>query len=99
MALRFLGKNPNRKYVKQAPKSHVTHTIKLVEDNVAVKENKTKTKEDIMADERLTKIENLMGTKAPKRKVRVEKKEKGLIERTSNSDILLTEDNKMVLND
>ena len=45
------------------------------------------------------KIENIIGSKAPKRKVKVEKKDKGLIERTENSTILLTEDNKMVLND
>ena len=52
-----------------------------------------------MADERIEKIEAIMGVKAPKRKVKVEKKDKGLIERTENSTILLTEDNKMVLND
>ena len=52
-----------------------------------------------MADERIEKIESIMGTKAPKRKVKVEKKDKGLLERTDDSTILLTEDNKMVLND
>ena len=45
------------------------------------------------------KIESIIGTKAPKRRVKVEKKDKGLIERTENSTILLTEDNKMVLTD
>lgn len=38
-------------------------------------------------------------TKLPKRKVKVEKKEKGLFERTENSRVILTEDNKMLLND
>ena len=52
-----------------------------------------------MADERLEKIEQIMGSKAPKRTVKREKKDKGLIERTENSTILLTEDNKMLLND
>ena len=50
-------------------------------------------------DDRLEKIEGIVNAKAPKRKVKVEKKEKGLIERTQNSTILLTEDNKMLLND
>ena len=52
-----------------------------------------------MDDERIEKIESIIGTKAPKRRVKVEKKDKGLIERTDNSTILLTEDNKMVLTD
>lgn len=52
-----------------------------------------------MKDERLTKVEALVNAQAPKRKVKVEKKDKGLIERTENSTILLTEDNKMMLND
>ena len=64
-----------------------------------VTENKGHKTEKEMADERIEKIESIMGTKAPKRKVKVEKKDKGLIERTENSTILLTEDNKMVLND
>lgn len=37
--------------------------------------------------------------KLPKRKVKVEKKDKGLFERTENSRVILTEDNKMLLND
>ena len=52
-----------------------------------------------MSDERLARVEKLVNAKAPKRKVKVEKKDKGLIERTENSTILLTEDNKMMLND
>ena len=52
-----------------------------------------------MADERLKKIEAIVGEKAPKRKVKVEKKDKGLFERTENSVTVLTEDNKMLLND
>ena len=37
--------------------------------------------------------------KYPKRKVKIEKKDKGLFERTENSTILITEDNKMMLTD
>lgn len=35
----------------------------------------------------------------PDRKVKVIKRDNGLFERTDNSTILITEDNKMVLND
>lgn len=35
----------------------------------------------------------------PDNRTKIEKKEKGLYEKTSNSTILLTEDNKMMLND
>lgn len=63
----------------------------------AKKENKELNESKM--DDRLEKIEGIVNAKAPKRKVKVEKKERGLIERTQNSTILLTEDNKMLLND
>lgn len=108
---KFFGKNPHKKYVRQFPNSIVKHIIQpkvdkkeTIEENKEVKketveENKEVKKDKKMADERLEKIEKIIGRKAPKRKVKVEKKDKGLIERTENSTILLTEDNKMVLND
>ena len=109
---KFFGKNPHKKYVRQFPNSIVKHIIqpkvdkketieenKVIEEDKEVKENKEVKKDKKMADERLEKIEKIIGSKAPKRKVKVEKKDKGLIERTENSTILLTEDNKMVLND
>ena len=110
--VKFFGKNPHKKYVRQFPNSIVKHIIqpkvdkketieenKVIEEDKEVKENKEVKKDKEMADERLEKIEKIIGSKAPKRKVKVEKKDKGLIERTENSTILLTEDNKMVLND
>jgi len=97
MTRRFMGKNPHKKYVRPIinKKAHVISA--LTEEKVA--ENKEIKEKDKMADERLEKIEKIVGAKAPKRKVKVEKKDKGLIERTDNSTVLLTEDNKMVLND
>lgn len=48
----------------------------------------------------LNNVNNILnGTELPERKVKVEKKDKGLYERTSNSTILLTEDNKLMLID
>ena len=97
---KFFGKNPHKKYVRQFPNSIVKHVIQPRVDNIETnEENKEIKTNQEMADERLEKIENIIGTKAPKRKVKIEKKDKGLIERTENSTILLTEDNKMVLND
>ena len=50
---------------------------------------------------KIEKINYILGDKEdlPKKKVKVEKKDKGLFERTENSTILLTEDNKMLLTD
>ena len=66
-------------------------------DEGAIKEEKEEADMD-----NIEKIKKLVGdneAEIPARKVRVEKKDKGLFERTENSTILLTEDNKMVLND
>lgn len=64
------------------------------------KQNKKVTKKKNMADPKLKQVEELLDkADVPERKVKIEKKEKGLFERTENSTILLTEDNKMVLND
>ena len=61
-------------------------------------------KEETMIDNRkIEQVEDLLnnmeGRPMPKQKVKVDKKDKGIIERTENSKIVLTEDNKMVLND
>ena len=48
----------------------------------------------------LTNVQNILDNEnLPERKVKVMKKDKGLYERTSNSTILLTEDNKIMLTD
>jgi len=50
----------------------------------------------------IDKLNGMLGIKdeeLPARKVKVEKKDKGLYERTENSTILITEDNKIMLND
>ena len=71
------------------------------------KKNKRKNKNiennDINKDnmnDKLDKVQNILdGETLPEQKVKVVKKEKGLFERTSNSTILLTEDNKLMLTD
>lgn len=98
MAVRFMGKNPHRKVVRQIPNRKFSHRVENKREE-SLEENKEIKTDKEMADDRLEKIEQIMGTKAPKRTIKREKKEKGLIERTENSTILLTEDNKMLLND
>lgn len=50
---------------------------------------------------KLEKINNILDNneQLPPKKVKIEKKEKGLFERTSESTVLLTEDNKILLTD
>lgn len=51
-------------------------------------------------DNKIKQMQDILGcSELPKNRVKVEKKEKGLLEKTSESTIILTEDNKMMLND
>lgn len=72
----------------------------IVAGTPAKKENKRQKKNNKMIDEeKLSQLESITETELPKQNVRVEKSDKGLYERTENSTILLTEDNKMLLTD
>ena len=84
----FFTKNAKNKYVRQIPNNSGIHIIEKQENNKNIK------KEEKM-DERLSKIESVIDDKTSKKNVKIEKKEKGLIERTENSTIVLNEDNKM----
>lgn len=100
--VKFFGKSQRAKIVRPVPnarKMHVVNEEKKVEEPVVEKKENKRKKSKPAMEERLEKIEEIMGAKAPKRKVRVEKKNTGLIERTEESTVLLTEDNKMVLMD
>lgn len=103
MVQRFLGKKPLKKYVRPLRNSAIPHKVTIERSKIGEKEEVAENKEinntEDMNDERLAKVEELAGVKAPKRKVKLEKKDKGLIERTENSTIVLTEENKMMLND
>ena len=53
-----------------------------------------------MASDKLTNVKNILDDQElPDKKVKVIKKDKGLFERTSNSTLLITEDNKLMLTD
>lgn len=95
MPQRFILKNQLRKVVRPASRY-------LSANNAAVSnnsENKKVNEETEMNN--VEQLKSIIGddAKLPKRKVKFEKKDKGLIERTEDSTILITEDNKMMLND
>lgn len=64
---------------------------------IANKNNKKKNEEKM--DEKVNKAEEIMNNMKAANHVKVLKKDKGLIERTESSKIVLTEDNRQVLND
>ena len=115
MATRFIGKNVRKMVVRPIKNSvkykkstdvttHVESNIIESEDVVSEvtpkKENKKQKKnKEMVSDNKLTKMESILNSDAPKVNVKVEKADNGLYERTENSTILLTEDNKMLLTD
>ena len=106
---------PMKNAVKYGRKNNSDDKKAVVADNKAVEEtvtketviNKTPKKEnkkqkknkDMVNENKLTQMEAIIATDLPKANVKVEKGDKGLYERTENSTILLTEDNKMLLTD
>ncbi|UVX33216.1 MAG: hypothetical protein [Bacteriophage sp.] len=93
MAQRFFNKTTRVKYVRPYSNNAMVKAEAIAEN-----------KEEIMIDnKKIEQVEDLLnnmeGKPMPKQRVKVDKKDKGIIERTENSKIVLTEDNKMVLND
>lgn len=77
-----------------------TVTKETVINKTPKKENKKQKKnKDMVNENKLSQMEAIIATELPKANVKVEKGDKGLYERTENSTILLTEDNKMLLTD
>ena len=90
-----------RQIVKYKRKNVPVKIVKKQEQEVAVvenvKNNQKKNKETM--DEKVNKAEEIMNNMKAANHVKVVKKDKGLIERTESSKIVLTEDNRQVLND
>ena len=95
MPQRFIRRSRRDKFVRITDKPAAVYTAVEADNKVTEKVKKEEKMDNI------EKIKDALGieAKTPKRKVKVEKKDKGLIERTEGSEILITEDNKMVLND
>lgn len=65
-------------------------------ENKPVKNNARKNKKKMMTEEQIASAENMANVLND---TKVIKKDKGLIERTESSKIILTEDNRQLLND
>lgn len=106
MKLRFVTKRFEKRdgyaiYQPAPAKEVVASTPKKAKSSAPAKQNNKKAEKpasDMMNEmEKIATAEEVMATMAPE--VKVVKKERGLIERTESSKIILTEDNRQVLND
>lgn len=100
MKIRFVQK----RYMDRAPVQVAKNTAdnkasETVASESNIKENKKKDKKNrkMNTNEQFEKAEAIMDMMAPE--VKVVKQDRGLIERTESSKIILTEDNRQVLND
>lgn len=85
----FIGKNKNEN----------NDTVKRIEGKKSEekKNKKNKKKDNMINEEQISAAEAQVGNLT--NNVKVVKKDRGLIERTESSKIILTEDNRQVLND
>lgn len=108
MAIQFIKKRFRKRpeyvvpYVVQKevePIVEPKEEIKEVEEAkpTKTKNNKKNRKEDMINKDQITAIEAAMENMQPE--VKVVKADRGLIERTESSKIIITEDNRQVLND
>ena len=93
---------PKREIVE--PKKSVVETYlenldeSDIEELISAKKNKKTKKQKDMTNEKISIAEELVQNLTPET-VKVVKKDRGLIERTESSKIVVTEDNRQVLND
>lgn len=108
MAIQFIKKRIRKRpeyvipYVVQKEVESIVEPkeeIKKVEEvkPTKTKNNKKNRKEDMINKDQITAIEAAMEKMQPE--VKVVKADRGLIERTESSKIIITEDNRQVLND
>ena len=86
------------KYKRKNTPQRLENIVEITEEKASVENNNPKKKEKAM-DERVNKAEEIMNNMKAANHVKIVKKDKGLIERTESSKIVLTEDNRQVLND
>ena len=97
MKVKFLIKRRNEATaVVPAPQAQVSEKPKAIKKpEASVNNKKSKSKEAMDIDQ----IEKLASELTPDQTTKVIKKDKGLIERTESSKIMITEDNKQLLTD
>lgn len=95
-------KNVRKRIMRYNPPTWRASVVVPVEEPVKEEEpvkNKKEKKEKDMTLEQIEKAETLAKSVNAPKEVKVVKKDKGLIERTESAKIVLTEDNRQVLND
>jgi ribonuclease HI len=103
MAIQFITKK-----FRKPPKYFFTYNVKKDNDieveSIKEKEivktkknNKKNNKEDMFDKDKIAEVEAVIKEMQPE--VKVVKTDRGLIERTESSKIIITEDNRQVLND
>lgn len=108
MAIQFIKKRFRKRpeyvvpYVVQKEVESIVEPKEEIKEVEEAKPNKTKNnkknrKEDMINKDQITAIEVAMEKMQPE--VKVVKADRGLIERTESSKIIITEDNRQVLND
>lgn len=102
MTLRFFKKRipKNIKVVKQITNIEIEKSnedIKEIKPIEGKKNKKEKKQETMDFNDKMKQVEETLVAMEPK--VKVVKSDKGLIERTESSKIVLTEDNRQLLND
>ena len=99
---RFIIKHINRKnepvYVPQEKTDNVNVDYIAEQMESENPKNKTQKKKD-MKQSSITNIENLVSQMSPDQTTKRIKKDKGLIERMESEKIMITEDNRQLLND
>lgn len=91
---KFISRRKRVKPVKAEPVANV-----VAEKKPVTRKNNKKKNEDNMTLEGIERAEALAQNLDAPKEVKVVKKDRGLIERTESSKIVLTEDNRQVLND
>ncbi len=82
----------------EEPKVVEDSTLPEKEEKKTISNNKKKKKEKDMANDKVNIAEEI-ADRLSDSNVKIVKKDRGLIERTESSKIVLTEDNRQVLND
>lgn len=101
MALRFFNKRfPKSLIINYNIKESKKEVVKEIDIIPQEKKNKKSKKNDTMETEVINKIKQAEFTlNNMEQEVKVVKSDKGLIERTESSKIILVEDNRQLLND
>lgn len=97
MTLRQIVKYKRRSTPPVEEKTPAIEQVEIIPTPSTTKNKPLKKKENM--DEKVSKAEEIMTNMKAAGNVKIVKKDKGLIERTESSKIVLTEDNRQVLND